>query len=201
MIDHKHFVRSLTAVTMATAMLGAATCCYVAAGLGSDAVAVFNEGFSITTGLSMGTASVIYSCAMLMAALLAARKNIGWTTVFNCVFCGVFIDLANWVLAPVFGFSGALWYRWGLFGAGLVLVAASCAIMMRFCPGMSVMDAIASRICEKLGCSFRVVRMCMDSLTMVSGWLMGGVVGVGSVVAVLCTGPLIQWFLRLGKKS
>ena len=36
---------------------------------------------------------------------------------------------------------------------------------------------------------------------MIAGFLMGGVIGVGSVAAVLATGPLIQWFSQFGKKS
>ena len=42
----KKFVNDLAAVTLATAMIGAATCCYVRAGLGGDSVAVFLEGLS-----------------------------------------------------------------------------------------------------------------------------------------------------------
>ena len=48
---------------------------------------------------------------------------------------------------------------------------------------------------------FRAVRMTIDAALMLSGFLMGGVVGIGSVVAVLGTGPLIQFFVQFGKKG
>ncbi len=195
------FLKDFAAVTVATAMLGAATCFYVRAGLGSDAVAVFNEGLSIFAGISLGTASWMLNLALLAAAFFCARSNIGWTTIFNSLLTGLFIDLADWALTPVFGLTDAIWYRWILFVCGLVLVAMSCALMMRECPGMSVMDAIASRIAEKLGCTFRIVRMSFDGALMLTGWLMGGVVGFASVIAVLGTGPLIQFFYQFGKKS
>jgi uncharacterized membrane protein YczE len=66
---------------------------------------------------------------------------------------------------------------------------------------MSVMDAIVTRLAERLGVSFRAVRMTIDAGLMLTGFLMGGVVGIGSMVAVLGTGPLIQFFSQLGKKT
>lgn len=195
------FWADLAAVTVSTIMIGAATCCYVRAGLGSDSVAVFNEGLSVFAGFSLGTAAWFLNITLLVTAFLAARKHMGWTTIYNSLLIGPSIDLMNWVMAPMLGFSDGLWFRWLLFAAGLVLVAASCALLIRKCPGMSVNDAIATSIAGRLGCSFRVVRMSMDGALMLAGFSMGGVVGIGSVVAVLGTGPLIQYFSQFGKKG
>ena len=200
-MKQKHFFKSLTAVTLSTAMIGAATCCYVRAGVGSDSVAVFNEGLSLFAGFSLGTAAWCLNLALLAAAFLTAREHLGWTTIYNSLLCGPFIDLMNRLLAPVLGFSDGLLFRWGLFGAGMLLVAVGCALMMRTCPGMSVNDAIATGISKKLGCSFRAVRVGIDAVLMLTGWLMGGVVGIGSLAAVIGTGPLIQWFYQFGKKG
>ena len=186
---------------LATAMIAAATCCYVHAGLGSDSVAVFNEGLSIFAGFSLGTAAWCLNIGLLVTAFLTARKHIGWTTICNSLLCGLFIDLANWILGPVFSVSDGLLYRCVLFAAGLLLVSLSCALLIRHCSGISVNDAITTGIARKLKCSFRIVRMSIDGLLMLSGWLMGGTVGVGSVIAVVCTGPLIQFFYQIGKKE
>ena len=120
---------------------------------------------------------------------------------FGSVFTGLFVDLADTLLDPVFGLSSALWYRGMIFLAGLLLLTEACALMIRFCPGMSIMDAIVTRLSERTGISFRTIRILIDTIMMFSGWLMGGMVGIGTVAAVLCTGPLIQWFSRFGKKS
>lgn len=200
-MKQKEFVMDLAMVTVSTAMIAAATCCYVRAGLGSDSVAVFNEGLSIFAVISLGTAAWCLNLGLLLTAFLTARKHIGWTTIYNSLLVGPFIDLMNWLLSPVLGFSGGLWFRCILFAAGLLLVAGACALMIRKCPGMSVNDAISTGIAQRLGTSFRVVRMGIDGLLMLTGFLMGGVVGVGSVIAVLGTGPLIQLFTQLGKKD
>ena len=200
-MKQKNFFRDLAVVTLATAIIGVATCCYVRAGLGGDSVAVFFDGLSIAAGISLGTASWSFNTLLVVLSLFVARKYIAWTTVYSCVFTGLFIDLADVLLDPVFSLSGAIWYRWVIFLAGLILLTFACALMIRFCPGMSVLDAIVTRLAEKLKVSFRAVRMTIDGVLMLSGWLMGGVVGIASAVAVLGTGPLIQWFSTLGKKS
>ena len=200
-MKQKRFFKDLAVVTLATAMIGVTTCCYVRAGLGGDSVAVFLEGLSAALGISLGTASWSLNIVLVTLAILMARKHIGWTTVYSCILTGSFVDLADALLEPVFSLNGALWYRWGIFLAGLLLLTAGCALMIRFCPGMSVMDAIVTRLAERLGVSFRAVRMTIDAGLMLSGFLMGGVVGIGSVVAVLGTGPLIQYFAQFSKKS
>ena len=197
----KRFFQDLLVVILASVMIGAATCCYVRAGLGSDSVAVFNEGLSVFAKISLGTAAWCLNAALLLTAFLTARKHMGWTTIYNSLLIGPSIDLMNWVLSPVLSLSNGIGFRVVLFASGLVLVASSCALLIRKCPGMSVNDAISTAIADKLRCSFRAVRMTIDAGLMLTGWLMGGVVGIGSVAAVLCTGPLIQFFVQLGKKG
>lgn len=200
-MKQKKFIRDVAVVTLSTLMIGAATCCYVRAGLGGDSVAVFLEGLTHALGISLGAASWLLNIVLLTLGFLAARRHMGWTTVFGSVFTGLFVDLADALLEPVFGLSGALWYRGLIFLAGLLLLTEACALMIRFCPGMSIMDAIVTRLSERTGISFRTIRILIDTIMMFSGWLMGGMVGIGTVAAVLCTGPLIQWFSHFGKKS
>ena len=69
-MKERGFFRDLAVVTLATAMIGAATCCYVRAGLGSDSVAVFNEGLSIFAKVSLGTAAWCLNVALLVTAFV-----------------------------------------------------------------------------------------------------------------------------------
>ena len=200
-MKERGFFRDLAVVTLATAMIGAATCCYVRAGLGGDSVAVFLEGLSVACRISLGTASWSLNIVLLTLAVLTARKHIGWTTVFSCLFTGLFVDVADVLLAPIFALSDGVLYRWVIFAAGLLLLTASCALMICRCPGMSVLDAITASLARKLKLSYRLVRIAIDVLLMAAGWLMSGVVGLGTLAAVLATGPLIQFFYQIGTKK
>ena len=200
-MKQKKFIKDLAVVTLAPAMIGAATCCYVRASLGGDSVAVFLEGLSVAGEISLGTASWSLNLVLLALAFLVARQYIGGTTVFSCLCTGMFVDGADVLMAPIFALSNGLQYRWVIFAAGLLLLTGSCALMICRCPGMSVLDAVVTRVAEKLSCNFRSVRMIIDGSLMLTGFFLGGVVGIGSVAAVLCTGPLIQWFYQFGKKE
>ncbi len=200
-MKQKKLIKDLSVVTLSTAMIGAATCCYVRAGLGGDSVAVFLDGLSGFAGVSLGTASWLFNLVLLTAAFFMARKKLGWTTIYNSLLNGLFVDLANWVLDPVLGLSQGLLFRWGMLLAGLLLLGLACALMMRHCPGMSVLDAITAGLSEGLGWSFRAVRIAIDVVLMGTGWLIGGTVGLGTAVAVIGTGPVIQFFYQFGKKG
>lgn len=194
-------IRDLSVVTLSTAMIGTATCCYVRAGLGGDSVAVFLDGLSSFAGVTLGTASWLFNLVLLTAAFLVARKKLGWTSIYNSLLCGLFVDLANWALDPVLGFSDGLVFRWVLLLSGLLMLGIACALMMLYCPGMSVLDAITAGLSERLHCSYRVMRIGIDMILMGTGWFIGGTVGPGTIVAVIGTGPLIQFFYQLGQKK
>lgn len=200
-MKQKKMIRDLSVVTLSTAMIGAATCCYVRAGLGGDSVAVFLDGLSSFAGVTLGTASWLFNLVLLTAAFLIARKKLGWTSIYNSLLCGLFVDLANWALDPVLGFSDGLVFRWVLLLSGLLMLGMACALMMLYCPGMSVLDAITAGLSERLHCSYRVMRIGIDMILMGTGWFIGGTVGLGTIVAVIGTGPLIQFFYQLGQKK
>lgn len=197
----QRFLKDLAVVTLSTAMIGAATCCYVRAGLGGDSVAVFLDGLSRFFGITLGTASWLFNLVLLTTALFMARKKLGWTTIYNSLLSGLFVDLADTLLDSVLGFSGGLLFRWGMLLAGLLLLGGACALMMRLCPGMSVLDAITTGLSERLGWSFRMMRIGIDVVLMTAGFALGGVVGLGTAVAVIGTGPVIQFFYQFGKKG
>ena len=67
-MKQKRFTRDVAVVTLSTLMIGAATCCYVRAGLGGDSVAVFLEGLSVAGGVSLGTASWLLNIVLLTLA-------------------------------------------------------------------------------------------------------------------------------------
>ncbi len=200
-MKQKNFLKDLAVVTVSTAMIGVATCCYVRAGLGGDSVAVFLDGLSRYGGITLGTASWLFNLVLLTTAFFMARKKLGWTTIYNSLLNGLFVDLANTLLDPVLGFSGGPLFRWGMLLTGMLMLGAACALMMRLCPGMSVLDAITTGLSERLGWSFRMVRIGIDVVLMAAGFALGGVVGLGTAMTVIGTGPVIQFFYQFGKKD
>ena len=97
----------------------------------------------------------------------------------------------------MFGAPTSLGWRWALLlGAILVNgIAGALYIGSQFGPGPR--DGLMVGISRKYGWSLRLVRTTIEVTVLAVGWLLGGVVGVGTVLYALLIGPIVQFFLPL----
>jgi len=159
------------------------------AGLGVDPWDVFHQGLSRTFGLAVGTWAIIVGvCVLVLWIPLRQRPGIG--TLCNVVTIGLVINL---MLATVPA-PHALVARVVVMGAGVVLngVATGAYIGAGLGPGPrdGLMTGLAAR-----GHSIRVVRTGIELTVLATGALLGGTVGIGTVVYALGIGPLAHIFI------
>jgi uncharacterized membrane protein YczE len=172
-------------------LYGVSSSLLVLAGLGLDPWDVFHQGLSRTFGLSIGTWTIIVGVVVLLLWIpLRQRPGIG--TVSNVVLIGVTMNVVlDHVHAP-----SALPVRIGCLASGVFLngVATGMYIGAGFGPGPrdGLMTGFAAR-----GHSIRVVRTSIELAVLGTGWLLGGTVGVGTVVYALSIGPLAHIFVPL----
>jgi uncharacterized membrane protein YczE len=169
-------------------------------GLGVDPWDVFHQGLSRRTGLAVGT-WVIAVGALVLLLWIPLRQRPGLGTLANAVVIGLVINLVL-AIAPV---PHALPVQFALMlgGVGLNGLATGAYIGAGLGPGPrdGLMTGFAAR-----GHSLRVVRTIIEVTVLVAGWLLGGTVGLGTVVYALGIGPLAQVFVPMlsvdrGKKS
>jgi len=161
------------------------------AGLGLDPWDVFHQGLSRRIGLGVGTWAIIVGGAVLLLWVpLRQRPGIG--TLLNVVLIGAVIDL---MLATVHA-PHATVPRVALLLGGVFLngVATGAYIGAGLGPGPrdGLMTGWAAR-----GHSIRVVRTAIEIFVLAVGWLLGGTVGVGTVLYALAIGPLAHRFIPL----
>lgn len=161
------------------------------AGLGVDPWDVFHQGLSRRIGLGVGTWVIIVG-ACVLALWIPLRQRPGIGTLSNVVVIGLVINLTlATVPAP-----RELALRVAAMVGGVVLngVATGAYIGAGLGPGPrdGVMTGLAAR-----GHSIRVVRTGIELTVLAAGWLLGGTVGVGTVVYALGIGPLAHVFIPL----
>jgi len=61
--------------------------------------------------------------------------------------------------------------------------------------GVAPNDLIPLMLQEKLKCQYKWIRITLDLSYLIIGFLLGGVVGIGTVISALCQGPIIQFFM------
>lgn len=178
--------RRLTQLYAGLALYGFSDALLVESGLGLNPWGVLHQGLSRSVGLTLGTWTVIVGVLVLLL-WIPLRQRPGLGTVSNVLVIGVGIDLSLAVLptpdAPAV--RGAFL----VVGVALNAVATAAYIGARLGPGPrdGLMTGLAAR-----GHSVRVVRTAIEVGVLVTGWLLGGTVGVGTAVYALGIGPLVH---------
>jgi uncharacterized membrane protein YczE len=158
-------------------------------GLGNDPWDVFHQGLSRQTGIGTGWWVCIVG-ALVLLLWIPLRQKPGLGTVSNVVIIGVAVV----IMLALFDQPGALSERIALLIGGVVLngVATGMYIGARFGPGPrdGLMTGLAAR-----GHSIRVVRTGIEISVLVAGALLGGTVGIGTLVYAVSIGPLAHIFV------
>lgn len=173
-------------------LYGTASAMFVRSTLGLDPWDVFHYGVMQHVQLSLGTIVMVVG-ALVLLLWIPLRQWPGLGTILNSVVIGVALDVTMSVLtAPHGGLQ-----RWALLLGGIVVngIGGAMYIGAQFGPGPR--DGLMTGIARRTGHSIRLVRTSLEVVVLLVGWLLGGVVGVGTVVYALLIGPSIQLFLPI----
>ena len=195
-IDYRKLIEEFIAVLIASMFMAIGIVFELFAALGGDSITVIEEGLSKTLGVMVGTASILYSTFMITLVFFFARKYLGWTTIANALMIGSFMNLFYPLLAPIFT-SDILFYRYLVLLASVVLISIGCVILIRYQSGMNTADALATEIAARLHVEFRYARIALDGLMIGLGYVLGGTVGIGTIIAMALTGPAIDYINKL----
>jgi uncharacterized membrane protein YczE len=163
----------------------------VQAGLGLDPWDVFHQGLSRHTGMTIGVASAVVGLVVLLAWIpLRNRPGIG--TIANVIVIAVTVDIGIAVLpAP-----DDLRLRVPMMLGAVLLNAVSTVLYIGAGLGPGPRDGLMTGLVARTGLSVRLIRTLIEATVLTAGWLLGGTVGVGTVIYAFGIGPLVQLILR-----
>jgi uncharacterized membrane protein YczE len=156
----------------------------VLARLGLDPWDVLHQGLARTIGLQIGTWAVIVSVLVLLA-WIPIRQRPGIGTICNAVVVGLVMDAVLGAVHP----PHALAARWALMVAGVIGNGIATGFYIGAGLGPGPRDGLSVGIAGR-GHSMRVVRTMVEGTVLVTGFALGGTVGVGTVAYALCIGPI-----------
>ena len=191
-VPRASLLRRLFQLYLGLLLYGLAAALQVRSGLGLDPWDVFHQGLAEHVGLAIGTLVIIVGGAVLLL-WIPLRQRPGLGTVSNVVLIGLAL---NWSL-QLLPERAALGWRITELLVGVLLcgVATGMYIGARFGPGPR--DGLMTGLARRTGRSIRLVRTAIEVSVLAAGWLLGGTVGVGTVLFALAIGPLAQIFLPL----
>lgn len=194
-IPPHHRVRRFVQLLIGLVLYGVTMGLMVRAALGLDPWDVLHQGLSRRLGISFGT--VVIAVAVLVLVLwIPLRQRPGIGTVANAVVIGVVTDLTLALIPQVH----ALGWRIPLLVAGVGGNALAGALYIGAGLGPGPRDGLMTGLVARFGdrfrwASIRLVRTAIEVSVLVVGWLLGGSVGVGTVLYAVSIGPLLHLLL------
>ena len=184
--------RRLVQLLVGLTLYGVSMAMMIRSGLGLDPWDVFHYGIAQHLPVSFGTVTIIVGMAVLLL-WIPLRQWPGLGTVANVIVIGLATDATLALLdAP-----DAMPVRVALLLGGIVSngLAGALYIGSQFGPGPR--DGLMTGLVRRTGRSFRLVRTSIEVTVLIVGWLMGGVVGVGTILYAVLIGPVVQVFLPI----
>ena len=192
LVRRNGLVRRLIQLYVGLWLYGLSSALLVRGGLGLDPWDVFHQGVAKHAGLAIGTVSIIVGAAVLLL-WIPIRQRPGLGTVSNAILIGVAINVSLQVLPH----PHLLVLRAANMVGGILLcgLATGMYIGAHFGPGPR--DGLMTGLSRRTGRSIRLTRTCLEVTVLVTGWLLGGTVGVGTVLFAVSIGPLAQLSMKL----
>lgn len=184
--------RRLAQLYVGLVLYGISLALMVRAQLGLDPWDVLHEGLANRLPLTFGQVVIVVG-ALVLLAWIPLRQRPGLGTISNVFVIGLAVDAALAVLpAPEL-----MAWRIVFLVAGVVLnsVATAAYIGARLGPGPR--DGLMTGLVARTGRSVRIVRTSIELSVLAGGWLLGGTVGLGTVLYAISIGPLVHFLLPL----
>jgi uncharacterized membrane protein YczE len=182
--------RRLVQLMLGLWLYGASMAMMVESQLGLDPWDVFHEGAAGGLPLTFGTVVILTGLGVLLL-WVPLRQKPGFGTVANVVVIGVASDVTLAMLDRPDGVAA----RAFLLVAGVVLNGLAGALYIGAQLGPGPRDGLMTGLVRRTGWSVRLVRTSLEVAVLAVGFVLGGTVGLGTVLYALAIGPLLQLFL------
>lgn len=177
---------------------------FLQADMGSDPFNVLIQGlyrfFPWPSFITHGTVHVIISFLIILALLLIDRSYIRIGTLLCMILGGPIIDMFTVFLTPVIHNQSPMILRLLSLIAGCVILAFGMTIVIKSDAGTGPNDLVAVVTSDKSGKKFGTVRIIVDVCFAAVGFVLGGTLGLGTIVCACLVGPTAQVFMPFSEK-
>jgi len=163
--------------------------------IGVDPWSTLHEGLSLWSGLSFGRVSQIIGAGLIAWSWWAFRVQPGVGTVFNMLLVGPWVDLLRvqtlipWLAG---GVGGVLQFL-----VGILLLGLATAVYLGARLGAGPRDGFVMGLSRRVERSLRKTRIGVEIVVLALGALLGGPIGLGTILFALLMGPTMQSSLKL----
>jgi uncharacterized membrane protein YczE len=184
--------RRLTQLFLGLALYGASLGLMVRANFGLDPWDVFHQGLANRVGLSLGMMVNLIGAVVLLL-WIPIRQRPGFGTIANVFLIGTFADISLWLLPPIHSWPLAI----ATLIAGVLLNGVATGAYIGAGLGPGPRDGLMTGLVKRTGGSVKLIRTTIEVAVLAAGWMLGGTVGVGTVLYAIAIGPIVHRMLPI----
>ena len=188
--SRQQLIERIPRVVFGLILFGLGAAMMVLAGLGLSPWEVMAQGISFKTGIPIGTVGILIGIVVLFL-WIPLKEKLGIGTILNVFIIGIVIDLTLWLTPDS---VESLVVRWLLLVGGILLVGVGSGFYIGGGLGPGPRDGLMTGIARR-GVNIGLARFGIEITVLVVGWLLGGTVGIGTVLFAFGMGPLIAILL------
>lgn len=186
--------KPLAALLLGLTLFGIGEAMLVLANLGATSWAVLAQGLAQQLNVNIGLTTFMIS-VVVMLLWIPLHLRVGFGTLANMVVIAlVFGLMVRWLPAPA---TEAWLLRGALCVGGVVVIGVAAALYLTCHMGAGPRDGLMVGLCLKTGWRIGVVRSLLESSVCLIGWLLGGTVGIGTLLFAFGVGWVVQICLSL----
>lgn len=181
--------RQLVSLYVGLALFGFSVGLMLVSGLGLSPWDVFHQGIALRTGVPIGWV-VIGVSVLVLALWWPLRQRPGFGTISNVIVVGLAVEVSVAVLPE----PRHLAWRFSLLLMGILTNGIATGLYIGAGLGPGPRDGLMTGLAQR-GLSIRVARTGIEVIVLGIGWLLGGTVGIGTVLYAITIGPLAHYFI------
>ena len=175
--------------------LGIAMCVF--SGVGSDTNTSFQQGLGRMLGLQTGTVTLIFNCTVLAIFIFANRSLVGLGSLVIGFGLGPLLNLHLDLLGKIFPTMPPMWARIALCTLGVVIACIALGWYVQLDAGVQPMDMLILTVAKLIRKSYGTAMYVYCGFMLLTTWLTGGDIGVGTFINLLLGGKLCDVFAAM----
>lgn len=193
----KPSTRRMLGMLVGIVIIGLGIALFKQSHLGNDSISALNMRISELLGVSLGLVNLSVNILFFLLEAAFGRKYIGIGTFVNGIFMGYIVTAFYDPIAAAFGSAESLQVQLLWMAVAVPVTAFGVSLYQTADLGIAPYDYLSLGLRDYTPFPYFGCRVFTDAVCALLCWLLGGLVGIGTLVCAFCLGPFVQFFSRV----
>ena len=195
-LGQKISLRRILGMIAGVVVIGVGIAVFKFSHLGNDSISALNLRIAELSGLPFSIENVLMNLCLFVPQLIWGRRYIGLGTIINSFCIGFIVTFTGDVMTAAFGTADTLPVQLFWVAVGVLVVAFGCSLYQTADLGVAPYDALSLMMADRLPVPYFGCRVFTDALYAVIAFVLGGLIGLGTLICAFGLGPFVQFFTK-----